>query len=102
MKKISFKEFVYKYQPILNPKNDATVMIGGAKYSSYVFSTNEHQEYITNKNNSYVWSVVKERDKILLVPGKNREANFVFIATVLIKKNIEVYVNLTKKLNFSS
>jgi hypothetical protein len=102
MKKISFKEFVYKYQPVLNHKKDTTVMIGDAKYSSYIFNIEEHQEYVTNKNNSYVWSVVKDRDNsILLVPGGNPEAKFVCITTVPFK-NIEVYVNLTKKLRFSS
>jgi len=101
MKKISFKEFIYRYQPVLNHINDTIVMHGDTKYSSYIFSIKEHQEYITNKNSSYVWSVVKDGDKISLVPGKNFQAEFVCITTVPVKTT-ELYVNLTKKLRFNS
>ena len=101
MKKISFKEFIYRYQPVLNHKKDTTVMLGDVKYSSYIFSNEEHLEYIANKNNSYLWSVVKDGDKILLVPGSNNEAIFSCVTTVPFK-NVELYVNLTNKLSFNS
>jgi hypothetical protein len=101
MEKITFKKFVYKYMPVLNSNKDTTEMIGDATYSSYVFYKPDHLEYINNKYSNYVWSVVKDKEKVLLLPGKYTEAEFFFITTVPCKNNT-LYVNLTNKLSFSS
>lgn len=101
MKKISFRGFVERYMPILNNRKDTTEMIGEHKYSSYIFFYDDHFEYINNKYSNYVWSVVKDKDKVLLLPGKYKEAKFFCITTVPCNNNT-LYVNLTDKLAFSS
>jgi hypothetical protein len=97
LNKLTLKDFVNIYLPIKNYKDNFKTTVTD-KISSYLFDVIVNKEYIENKNESYVWSVVEDKYKnnILLIPGKNREAKYVIVTTIPLKNKNE-YVSIKKR-----
>lgn len=99
---IPFKNFLTKYVPIINIKDletASTEIEGDKEYIKYIFIGSIDLEYIINKSENYVWSVVEDisNNRVLLLPGRNQEAKY-FVITTKPSFNKNEYVNLKRKI----
>jgi hypothetical protein len=66
MKAINLKKFKKKYRPTLPPTAQSS------EYEGLAWNIVYHEEYIRNKADSYVWTIIKDLDRgVIAIPYKD-------------------------------